>query len=246
MNDLASILADGPLAHLLTPPAEADRQQRPDEQVVLEQETRAKRKEILVDLGIPEKHAGILASRKPDQTFAIKTVRAWLAGDRKVLVLLGPHDAGKTFAAAAALSYAFDKWVASLTRGPAPRMVPAELLHKAWLHRGDGLERCTRANDDLLLTCPLLVIDDLAQEPAEVSHITIEAVDTLLRARSDAGRRTLITSNLVDLPAFLAHVAERGKRDQRVGERLTEYGAWRACPVEGYRRRSRGEEGSAT
>lgn len=213
-----------------------------------EQSRRERRHALLVGVGVPDKHARTLAAGRPDQTFAVQAAARWLAGNKLVLLLLGPHDAGKTFAGAAALDHALQRWLTDNTSRPAPRIVAAEHIHRAWLHRDKGTGACdpfTRSNGQQLLTCPLLVIDDLGQEAADLAHITIEAVDTLLRSRCDAGLRTMLTSNLPDLAALIAHLDTRGsRRGQRIGERLTEYGVWRVCKVEGYRRRARGEETS--
>lgn len=249
MDSLASLLAGSPLARLLEPPTPeqvrlADGARHRDDLAA-----KAARLELLLDIGIPEKHARIIATGAYEKTLASQYAARWLAGNKLVLLLTGPHDAGKTFAAGLALSVAADRWVSSIHRSPAPCMVAAEHLHRAWLHKDpDTRERTTRANPDTLLHCPLLVIDDVGKEPAGVAHITMEALDTLIRSRCDAGRRTMLTSNLgtgeshdIDAAAFLAHVEARG-RDQRVGERLTEYGVARTCPYEGLRR----EEGTAT
>lgn len=247
-GSLASILAGSPLARFLDTPPSAEQVRAAEAMAQREQaEALASRLALLKDIGIPEKHARIIASGTHDRTFAVKCAGRWLAGDRLVLVLVGPHDAGKTFACGLALSFAADRWVASVERGPAPRMVATEHLHKAWMRRdGEGPEATTRANPDILLRCPLLVIDDLGQEPAGIAHITMEALDTIIRTRCDAGLRTMVTSNLVDMDALLEHVKIRSQRDQRVGERLTEYSRWRACPFEGYRRRAGSDEGRAT
>lgn len=247
MNDLAHLLAGSPLARLLEPPT--PEQLRLADEVLRRDDLAAKaaRFELLLDIGIPEEHARTIAPGVYEKTLASQYAARWLAGSKLVLLLTGPHDAGKTFAAGLALTVAADRWVSSIHRTPAPVMVAAEHLHKAWMHRDPNTrEKTTRANPDTLLHCPLLVIDDVGQEPAALAHITMEALDTILRTRCDAGRRTMLTSNLADADAFLAHVQARGGRGQRVGERLTEYGISRACPVEGFRRRSRGEEGSAT
>lgn len=247
MNDLASILAGGPLARFLEQPPTPEQVREAEEaQRRAEADARADRIALLKDIGIPDKHAKILAAGVYDRTVAAQYATRFLAGTKLALALVGPHDAGKTFACGIALAYTTDRWLASVKRGPAPCMVAAEHLHKAWLYRDAGREKTTRANPDILLHCPLLVIDDLGQEPAGVAHITMEALDTLIRTRCDEGLRTMITSNLADLPAFLGHIKERGQREQRVGERLTEYGVLKVCPVEGYRRRARGEEGNAT
>lgn len=174
--------------------------------------------------GVDAKHARLIVEGGLRETAALKAARAWAEGSERVLVFSGSKGAGKSLAAG---------WLVAKLGG---RVIPAALLCDEgwWLREGRRSEitRCTR--DDLAKT-PLLVIDDLGQEAAARREHTAEVVATLVQLRTAAGRRTVITTNLLSrraspsghdtLASYLAGRAEL------VFERLLEHGKW--CDVTG-------------
>lgn len=211
----------------------------------------AVREAILRDRGIPAKHRALILGGGLDETPPLERTRTWLADDRLVLTLVGPGDAGKTTAASWA---AAQEPSAADLRNWTPRIglptvvfIPAEFLvgawhaHKVHYHMVNKVVVATPERDPItrrtmadLLDCWLLVIDDLGQEAAVVSDMVGAAVDTLVRRRSDAGYRTLITSNLATSAEMESRYIGRGTR---LHESLLEYGYFTPVKALGYRRR---------
>jgi len=198
----------------------------------------------LVSCQVPAKIAALLAHGRVTDTFAVAAVRAWWQQQaRRVLVLAGDPDASKTTAACVAIELDLRRWVADPRSRPGlgPRLLQAEHLITAWLFRGReaAVETVTQTNRAILLTCSLLVIDDVGQEPGELVTIFGEALDTLITTRCNKGLRTVVTANITSASALLERYGARG---QRIGERLTEHGVWRTCPIVGLRRARGGAE----
>lgn len=95
----------------------------------------------------------------------------------RTLVLSGATGAGKSFAAA---------WAVAATPGGCC-WLPATTL--------DSLERW-RLAESRARDCALLVVDDLGREHAAESGWASEQLGNLIGGRIDAGRRTLVTTNL--------------------------------------------------
>ena len=168
---------------------------------------------MLIGCGVPAKHARhltrvtapALGARSTD---ALRSVKAWLGGDDLLLLLLGPHGVGKTFAASLAVYR---------RRGI---MVPARRLVRDHLWCPDRRATISRAG--------LLVIDDVGREATTDAERTVEAIDELVNLRCDAGLRTIITGNMslsrgVDhgLGTWQDYVRGRGPT---ISTRLLEYG----------------------
>lgn len=229
---------DTPFTHLLAgfdfstlaPPASPPPGAAPD--------PREDRRQLLVSIGVPLKHARLIAFGALDETPAVVAVRQWLAGRKPLLVLHGAPDGSKTTAAGLAIDLVLTRWLTSSSRAPSPRMLPAENLHRAHLYRDTSLdasrprEQLTHTNAAELQTSALVVVDDFGQEGTGISHLTIDAVEVLTTLRSNQGLRMLITTNLPTPQALFEHMGDRGRR---FGERITEYGVFCECPVEGYR-----------
>ena len=192
---------------------------------------------ILRHRGVPAKHRALIIADKLEPTPALIRARTWLADARRVLALMGAPDAGKTtaasWAAAQEPSAADLRLWTPRTGLPAVVFLPAEDLAGAWQARRerDPISRRTLAE---LRDCWLLVIDDLGQEPGIVAGMVGEAVDILVRRRSDDGLRTLITSNLATPAALGGRYPDRG---QRLHESMLEHGYFTPVPPEGRRRR---------
>ncbi|MBE5807425.1 MAG: hypothetical protein E7317_03685 [Clostridiales bacterium] len=78
---------------------------------------------------------------------------------------------------------------------------------------------------DLMLTAPLLLIDDLGSEPM-MKNITVEYLFLLLNERMAQGRHTLIATNLT--PAQLQE-----RYGERVASRLFDHRQWGILPFRG-------------
>lgn len=209
----------------------------------------ASREVILRERSVPAKHRALILAGEIDETPALTRARTWLADERRLLALVGVPDAGKTTAASWAAAQEpstadLRLWTPRIGL-PAVVFIPAEFLAGAWQARGvhyQGKERIpvperdpiTRRCMSDLCDCWLLVIDDLGQEPGVVSDMVGDIVDILLRRRSDAGFRTLITSNLATRAALEQRYPARG---QRLYETFLEYGYFTPVPPEGRRRR---------
>jgi DNA replication protein DnaC len=243
---LISFLHDVPgfaaFAASLTPEAPADRTAHKQQKLKHEREAAAReklatREAILRDRGVPAKHRALILADKLDETPTMARTRSWLADDRRVLTLVGVPDAGKTtaasWAAAQEPSAADLRLWTPRTGLPAVVFLAAEDLAGAWQARKerDPITRRTLAD---LRDCWLLVIDDLGQEPGIIADMVGEAVDILVRRRSDDGYRTLITSNLATPAALEQRYTARG---QRMHESMLEHGYFSPFKALGYRRR---------
>jgi hypothetical protein len=223
---------------------------RGDEAAALEQ----RRRHLLARHIRPTDVERLLQPERLVPTVALLKVQGWLAdvAAKRVLVLAGEKDSGKTTAAS---------WAAAADPGPADlrwlargaglgRYIEAELLRDAWLHHrtvkdADGIEHdknsLTGMNREQLVTCWLLVIDDVGQESGALLHEVAEAVDVICRLRCDRRLRTVLTTNMVAdegakrASKLAARYAETG-RSARLMERLTEHGLWVDCPREYLRR----------
>ena len=90
-------------------------------------------------------------------------------------------------------------------------------------------------NKDELVSCSLLVIDDLGEEDSVRMQQTLEVVDIVTRLRCDELLRTVITTNMANMAALVSRYHDT-ERAHRLAERMTKHGAWVDCPVEGLRR----------
>jgi hypothetical protein len=209
---------------------------------------REERRRHLLARHIPAKDVERLLAVELVRTVAIRKTHAWLRDPaRRLLVLSGEKDSGKTtaaaYAAAADPTEADRRWLRE--GAPLGRYIEAELLIGAWYHRGverdaRGIEHVveplTGMNRAELVTCSLLVIDDAGQEPAKLAGETGEAIDIIVRLRCDRMLRTVLTTNETTVEAFAQRYEDGAGRGARLLERLTEHGLWIDCPVEGLRR----------
>lgn len=215
-----------------------------------EEAAREQRRRHLLARHIPPKDVErLLAPEVLVRTTALVKTRDWLRDPqaRRLLVLSGKKDSGKTtaasYAAAADPNDADRRWLRE--GAPLGRYIEAEMLISAWYHR--GTERDARGIDHAvepitgmaradLITCSLLVIDDAGQEAAKLAGETGEAIDIIVRLRCDRLLRTVLTTNETSVEAFGARYNDNAGRGERLCERLTEHGLWIDCPVEGLRR----------
>jgi DNA replication protein DnaC len=138
------------------------------------------RSDRLAEAGIPRRYAG--ASPADIDAVTWNRVLGWIRAEGWALVLLGPTGCGKSHLAAAVL--------AQLAEGPGGMTwmsVPALIdRFKDFDHSADLMERLVRV--------PTLVLDDLAAE--RLTDFGLDRVATLVQARYDGCRRTIVTTNL--------------------------------------------------
>lgn len=150
--------------------------------------------ERLAARGVPDAIAALIVSGKATQTEASALAWSLLEGDSRLLVLSSPPGRGKTVAAC---------WALSQEPG---LFVKAEQL-TAIGRREDGSDVRLAALDARMRTCKLLVVDDLGTEHSP-SGWAMSRLDALITARWDAGRKTLLTTNL-QLEEFAAKYGVR-------------------------------------
>lgn len=168
---------------------------------------------MLISCGVPAKHARHLTkvltpALGARSTEAIRAVKSWLDGDDLMLLLLGPHGVGKTFAASLAVYR---------RRGI---MVPARRLLRDHMWCAERRTTISRVG--------LLAIDDVGREATADAERTVEAIDEIVNVRCDAGLRTIVTGNLsltrdVDhgIGTWADYIRGRGPT---IATRLLEYG----------------------
>ena len=132
-------------------------------------------------------------------TGALKVTDGWpAAGEGKTLLLLGDAGCGKTWAAGAVLAQSGGVF---LRASDLSRPMPDDVRRRTLYHGG------------------VVVVDDLGTEHLGESQYALSVVDELVTARHDAGRATLLTSNLLADCARVTMRCGRCVRD-RYGERL--------------------------
>ena len=174
------------------PSVEAMREAKRQEEAFSRQETaiREIREEIVNRLGgrLSDAAAAALLSGAIEATDAVQAVRAWadsLSGQdaRPVLVLSGPPGTGKTIAALSFLSSLSDR-----RRWQFARAVRLGSMFERWSNDAPG--------EALDIDVPVLIVDDLGQEPLSDRRV-IPAIHEILDARKSARRMaTIITTNL--------------------------------------------------
>ena len=207
--------------------------------------------------GIPEEHEDVLLAGVDTDRTLIKQAALWHADTAKrILVIGGSVGVGKTLAAC---------WL--LAQGPRRAYRSADGRDTSWPHelhprfiRSSALARLdTYRSSDLALieACSMLVIDEVGGGDVGAPASWAERLDMIVSGRHDAGRDTIMTTN-IGRPAF-----ER-EFGARLYDRLTGRGLWinvagrslrqpeqlaerRVPPPQRViERRGRGEEGSAT
>ncbi len=145
----------------------------------------------IVGLDIPRVHVGNFAEAKP--TTALEAVRQWrVAG---FLVLIGPTDTGKSFAAAWAVKRFAERCVdRQAWRRPDKWHERVAKIQGSvrWLHIQELIE--AREDRERILKARFLVIDDLASEDANPRVRGI--VNHAISRRYDDRLPTVITANL--------------------------------------------------
>jgi DNA replication protein DnaC len=150
--------------------------------------------------GIPARFWPLLDS--PNETPAIQAVRAVLEpGGPACLTLAGKAGNGKTSA------LCWGAWVRKGTFVRAMDLVQASTFER---HFWDDLR-----------DAPLLAVDELGAEPANVQSLSL--IFDLLNRRIEDERPTLIATNL-DSPAFSLKYLSGPM--ERLKDRLTNYGRW--------------------
>lgn len=120
-------------------------------------------------------------------------IRKWIDSDDWALTILGPTGCGKSYLAAAVLSVLCHR-KGSLTWWSMPALLDRL---KDFERVGDLMERT--------IQCSTLVLDDLAAE--RLTDFGLDRVATLIQARYDGCRRTIVTTNLT--PQALAELHGR-------------------------------------
>lgn len=163
--------------------------------------------------GIPERMWPALHDGAPDEPavgpLAARPTPALDAASRFLgptdmatfLVLSGPVGTGKSFGAV---------WAAAWNGG---RFVAAIDLLRAGLYPADP------AFWPQLRFCSALVVDDLGVEPLDKGGFGLTALESLISARYDGRRKTILTTNLT--PADV-----KARLGERVWRRITEAGRW--------------------
>jgi hypothetical protein len=143
--------------------------------------------------GVPKGIRSVLAASF-EPTEATQAVDAFLASEKRLLLLAGNFGTGKSVAA-----------------GYAIKRRPGRWMHASEIKKAARFEHEARMTE--LQTCRLLVIDDLGSEFNDGTGWARAALTELLLVRYDEGLLTIMTSNL-DGKAWKAYA------DPRVADRL--------------------------
>jgi len=144
---------------------------------------RAAEERVAIRLGEAEIPRRYREARRADiDAVTWRRVQSWIGSEGWALVLLGPTGCGKSHLAAATLVELAHQNVSMLWRS-----VPALIDQLKEFERATELmERLTRVR--------VLVLDDLAA--ARLTDFGLDRVATLVQARYDGCRRTIVTTNL--------------------------------------------------
>ncbi len=148
----------------------------------------------------------------PKPTPALTAVDRFLepSDPKTILVLAGEVGTGKTVAAA---------WGAAVGRG---RMVKAIDLLRAGLYPQDPLFW------PRLYTEKLLVVDDLGAEPLDAKGHQLAVISDVVDRRYDAGKKTIVTTNLAQAQFRERYGTGPG---ERLWRRICEVGRWIDLPA---------------
>jgi DNA replication protein DnaC len=171
---------------------------------------RAKRREQLIQIGVPLNALEMVFDKDPIETEAMKAIGEWMQGNATFLVLSAGVGCGKSCAAAWWASEVFARFVKSMAFG---RMSPYEESSRA------------------VFEARSLVIDDLGAEYLDVKGHLLSQVDALFDERYANRLPTVITTNL-DVVGFKSRYGER------VSDRLRESGVFKLVGGKSMRRRS--------
>lgn len=145
----------------------------------------------IVGLDIPRVHVGNFADPRP--TTALKAAREWSGAG--FLVLIGPTDTGKSYAAAWAVKRFAERCIdRDAWRRPDKWHESVARIQRSirWVHIQELLE--ARDERDRILKARFLVIDDLASEDA--TPRTKSVISYAISTRYDDRLPTVITANL--------------------------------------------------
>jgi DNA replication protein DnaC len=163
-----------------------------------------RRRATLVEAGVPEKDLVAILGEQLKHTDAMLTARDWQATEERILVLGGDRGVGKTTAAA---------WLACQVHGA--RFLDATRLMRVDTYSDESMNPLER--------CPLLVLDDLGTEYADVKGKLSSLVDGLVNTRYAGLRRTVVTTNL-NASQFKLRYGERIADRIREAGRFVELG----------------------
>jgi DNA replication protein DnaC len=159
---------------------------------------------LFAHAALPERFADVSFATYPSENDnGWRAVQAWAAGgDRRSLVLWGPHGRGKTGLAVSALRDRIERAATDALFITTPKLLDRI---RATYSGGEG----AGAEADVLHaveTVPLLVLDDLGAE--RVTEWQREKLFTILNARHDALLPTIYTTNL-NPKTLGTHLGER-------------------------------------
>lgn len=149
------------------------------------------------------------ALRGVRETPCLEAARAFIDGDRKLLVLLGSVGVGKSVAAAWAC---LELTARILAAEEAARSEPVCFVHATTFGRISEFDRNDREWFESLKRCRVLMLDDLGTE-----HLKEQGQEMFIELLELRRGRTILTSNL-DKRAFV------GRYGTRVAERIKEFG----------------------
>lgn len=168
---------------------------------------------IMKAMAVPKRYRQELLTSEIKRTAAMMQVWDWHRSEVKenwALMLAGPTDTGKSYAAAYWLFLKASKMDSkALNNGN----------WRAW-YRANDLSSLDRKEQRAMWTTPYLVLDDLGTEYAAESGYYLSAIYSIICNRYDECRQTIFTSNL-----SYDQLIERYD-DPRIIRRLRDHGQW--------------------
>jgi DNA replication protein DnaC len=179
-----------------------------------QREVREQRRRMVLErvgFGLPAETAELLVRDDLYSTRALEAAKAWVAGPRTVLVVIGDMGTGKSTACT---------WAAleRLSVGPIEYVLESDLAHWRWARRAH--EAQWRA----LMNAGTVIVDEVGRTPPEQREMARIANAELVHHRTGfRGRRRTIFQGNVTLEEF-AELA-----DDRLMDRLEEIGSIVEC-----------------
>lgn len=192
---------------------EAQQKQREADEARAEADKRRRAVERLLAREVPVKDVDAILGGALTETRALEAARAFLASDRRILVLSGGNGCGKTTAASWLVAQdpveRYGAWGGAWPPHLHPRFLDVARLVRLPKFSDEAMEPVER--------CSLLAIDDLGMEYADEKGAFLSFLDGLLNARYASQLRTVLTTNL-RADAFKA------RYQGRIADRIREVG----------------------